>query len=40
MSNSAQQESLISLFQEFSSSVDKTYNLARKLDARLSFYEV
>ena len=40
MSNSAQRESLISFFREFPSIIDKTYNLARRLGARLSFYEV
>ena len=33
-------KSLISIFQEFSSSINKIFILARRLDTRLSFYEV
>ena len=40
MWNSAQREKLISIFQEFSSSINKTIILARGLGTRLSFYEV
>ena len=33
-------ENLISIFHKFSSSINKTFILARRPDARLSFYEV
>ena len=33
-------ESLISIFKELSSSINKTFVLARRLDIRLSFYVV
>ena len=33
-------KSLISVFQEFSDSINKTFILAGRLGARLSFYEV
>ena len=36
----AQPKSLISIFQEFSSSINKTFILAGRLGTRLSFYEV
>ena len=40
MSNSAQRKSLISIFQEFSSSIDKISILAGGLGAGVSFYGV
>ena len=40
MWNSAQRKSLISIFQEFSSSINKTFILAWRLGTRLSFYVV
>ena len=40
MRNSAEWKSLISLFQEFPASINKSFILGGRLGARLSFYEL